>query len=555
MRDTSAAIAPMASLGLCLAVVAAALAIDIGSYTSHRRSLQGVADLAAMAAAETLSPSQTRAAATATATRAVTTLLAANGYPATAVATVTLGTYGSDANIAAERRFGAATGGRVDAVRVELAEEMSLVFGRLIGDADPSIPPGTVRIRVRSTAAAARFAAIEIGSQVAGLDGGVLDLLLGTLLGGDVSLSLLDYRALASTRIDLFAFSKALATRVGLTAVTYDGLLSTRIGLGDLLEAAAEVARSGSGSASRAVIALRALAVVAAGAGATVDLSRLLSFGPWGSRTVDGTAEIGAEVDLFGLLTAVLQVSDGRHFVDTAIGVALAPLATVRVQLAIGERPVNSPWVAIGARDVRVHTAQVRLLVIAQIGAAPLPQLRLPIYVEIGAAEATLSRVTCEPTTATVAARPGVIDAWIADVSDAEFRDTTTSPHPSAARLVEIPPFGRIDVLAHVAIADLRATDLLFRAADIGSATPLTVSTRNLLASLIETLLGSLSISVNGVPVVAGVWLAPLTGVLVAAVTPLDALLVSLTRLLGVSLGRADVWVTGVRCDGAVLID
>lgn len=44
-------------------------------------------------------------------------------------------------------------------------------------------------------------------------------------------------------------------------------------------------------------------------------------------------------------------------------------------------------------------------------------------------------------------------------------------------------------------------------------------------------------------------------GILGAATGSLDQLLASVLSSLGVGLGQADVWVTGIRCDGAVLVN
>lgn len=54
----------------------------------------------------------------------------------------------------------------------------------------------------------------------------MLNAVLGRLLGANLSLSVMDYNALASANIDLFQFSNALATRVGLKAVTYGDLVA-----------------------------------------------------------------------------------------------------------------------------------------------------------------------------------------------------------------------------------------------------------------------------------------------------------------------------------------
>jgi uncharacterized membrane protein len=60
--------------------------------------------------------------------------------------------------------------------------------------------------------------------------------------------------------------------------------------------------------------------------------------------------------------------------------------------------------------------------------------------------------------------------------------------------------------------------------------------------------LGPLALPVPG--------LAPLVLSIIGGAThSVDTLLASVLQTLGVGLGQADVWVTGVRCDGAVLVN
>jgi uncharacterized membrane protein len=44
-------------------------------------------------------------------------------------------------------------------------------------------------------------------------------------------------------------------------------------------------------------------------------------------------------------------------------------------------------------------------------------------------------------------------------------------------------------------------------------------------------------------------------GIIGGATSSVDQLLASVLATLGVGIGQADVWVSGVRCDGAVLVN
>src|SRR5690606_34526792 len=80
-------------------------------------------------------------------------------------------------------------------------------------------------------------AAFSIGSRLASLDGGLANALLSGLLGGQVSLTVMDYRALADARVNLLQFSDALATELGVTAGDYDALLAHQVQAGQMLSA------------------------------------------------------------------------------------------------------------------------------------------------------------------------------------------------------------------------------------------------------------------------------------------------------------------------------
>ena len=45
------------------------------------------------------------------------------------------------------------------------------------------------------------------------------------------------------------------------------------------------------------------------------------------------------------------------------------------------------------------------------------------------------------------------------------------------------------------------------------------------------------------------------TGIISGATSSIDQVLASVLAMLGVGVGQADVWVSGIRCDGAVLVN
>ena len=96
-------------------------------------------------------------------------------------------------------------------------------------------------------------------------------------------------------------------------------------------------------------------------------------------------------------------------------------------------------------------------------------------------------------------------------------------------------------------------TSVVFSYPDISAQTKKTVTTTDFTSSLI--LLGDLSLKINvgplGLPV-PGLG-GTVTGIIGGATGSIDQVLASVLATLGI--GQADVWVSGVCCDGAMLVN
>ena len=95
LRDTRGSVTMIAAVGMLMLIGISAIAIDGGRYYFNRREQQAATDLAAIAAASDLAQSASLASAAG----------AANGYPATAVLSVELGTYAADPAVVPSARF------------------------------------------------------------------------------------------------------------------------------------------------------------------------------------------------------------------------------------------------------------------------------------------------------------------------------------------------------------------------------------------------------------------------------------------------------------------
>lgn len=244
LRDRAGNIGIMAAASSALVIGVLALGVDYGHLTLQRRSLQHASDLASIAAAANLDKAEAAALAYFTANRkrlAVRNgdrLMTASGdFPFAALAMrddidgyaeIVKGRYSADPAIAPEDRFVAG------AMPYNAAKVTTMASGDLFFAQSLAARPDII---VRSVASASEQAAFSVGSRLASLDGGVLNKVLGALLGTNITLSAMDYRALLDADVDLFAFSEALASRLRLTGATYDDLLHSEIGLGDFIGA------------------------------------------------------------------------------------------------------------------------------------------------------------------------------------------------------------------------------------------------------------------------------------------------------------------------------
>ncbi|CAN7592277.1 pilus assembly protein TadG-related protein [Bosea sp. LjRoot237] len=529
------------------------MAVDVGSFFYQKRRQQTATDLAALAAAADLGRAD--AAARSSAGR--------NGYTAVAVERVQLGTYTADATLAPELRFQPGSAAIANAARIEMRATTPMILGRVIGASGLGNEAGDVTILTRATAAQDMQAAFAIGSRLARVEGGALNGLLGGLLGTSLSLSVMDYEGLARARIDLFGFARQLATRASISALTFDEVIRAQVRIGDVILAAQDAARD-QGAGSDAIAALGRLATALAGSSQRINLQSLVSFGTYGSRQLSEEVPIKASLSALDLVSATAQVANGARQLDLGLAVNVPGLASVSLKLGIGERPVGSSLVRVGRNGATVHTAQTRLLLtLTLVGSGQASLVKLPLYLELASATARLTAISCGAgditgARVTLGVTPAVVDAWIGEVSNAEFSNFSTRPNPPAATLLNLLGLAKVTGRAHVTISNTSETPVSFSYAEIQRVEKKTTSTQNFVASLLSRLVGDLELRVDLLGGVLGLPIPGLegavSGVIAGAAAPLDQVLTSLLNTLGIGLGQADSWVSGVRCGGAVLI-
>jgi uncharacterized membrane protein len=540
-KDEHGNIAFMAATCMLLIVACAAFGVDLGTMFVDRRRAQSVADLAAIVAASDLTHASNAAAAA----------IAKNNYPPGSLVAVETGVYTANASLTPQQRFVSAAS-PANAVRVSVKTQTPLFFGKVLTG------ESYYDVGATATASTTQMATIAIGSRLVSLNGGLLNQLLGQMLGTTLSLSAMDYQSLANTNINLFDFMSALATRVNLTAGTYNSVLQSNLKVLDIVSALQTAA--GTSSAGGGV--LNTVSASLSGVTAKVALGSLIDAGPYDTMPVGQQPKVAVTASAFDLLSAMAQIANGTNQIATGVNLGLPGIASVTLQVSIGERPVGSSWITVGTTGASVHTAQTRIFVQVQLlGSGSVSAVNLPIYVEVAAGTATLNSVSCgypdiNTSKVVLGVSPGILDAWIGNVTSADMKNFTTKPNPPPVNIVNLGAI-QVSALAHAAMQNTAPTLANFSYADIQAQKKITVNTTSFTSSLTSSLLNGLYLNVAlgplGLPLPG---IGPLVATILSGATnSIDTLLATILQTLGVGLGQADVWVPGIRCDGAVLVN
>lgn len=572
LSDRKANFAVMAALSAPVALALAAFAIDEGSIYTERRAAQAMVDLAAITAASNINNIQ----------NAVVTTLTDNGMPGIivqgpgqtivpaagqTVVAITPGQYSAVSAVGVGQRFQAGVT-PYNAVNVVLKKIPARYFASAL------IP--TPVISTQATASMTPMATFSVGSRLLSLNGGILNSLLNGLVGGNISLSVMDYNALASADIDVLSFITALKTQMNLTAGTYSNVLASQATIGQIATAMASVpGLDGTSSLALQAIAAKATSTV------KIPLNTLVDLGGVGSLGVGQRPPgLGVTASAIGMLTAGAVLANGTNQVALNLGATIPGLTATTLNIAIGEPMQSSPWLAIDQVGTTVRTAQTRIKLSSSVtvgtsglgGGISLLAVNLPINVEVAYAQATLTGITCPngPSSiqVSIAAQPGIAALHLASTTGTGFANFSQPQSFTNAEIADVSlnllliniPLIQVMGSAATAITNNGPTTLTFNATDIANKTIKTVSTRNISQSLTTSLVNNLSLSVNALGL--GIDLTSLLGTVKPAVVavlngvtaPVDNLLYNLLSALGVAVGSADVRVTGATCGRSVLV-
>jgi uncharacterized membrane protein len=546
-REERGGIAIIAAGAGMVMVSMAALAVDGGMVFLEARRMQGVADLAAIASARDMTHRD----------EAALSVITDNQKTSAMQVQVTAGVYDPNPAKAAADRF-TAGGNPPNAARVEVRGEVRTVFAPIF-TGQP-----TMSVTRRATAARAEFASFSIGTRLAALDGGIANALLSGLTGSTVSLTLLDYQSLANAQIDLFSYLDALKTTANLQAVSYDKVLTANITNSQALEALSKVLTTK--GETRAASAILTLSKVAGNSPAKLD--RLISLGAYGAQDhLGGANSAKVSVSAMDLANAVLLLNSAGRLVKLDLGASVPGIADTDLYLGIGDRPKSSPWLTVGENGgLSVRTAQARIFAkvsaLSALGGLGIKPVSVGVFVEAASGEAKLSSINCPATTGNqsfgLLVKPSIGRIALADVDTSQLNDFTTDMPLKPLTLVSLPLILSATASAKTDLGGASWQTVNFSRADITAAAVKTVSTNDLVQASTASLVNNLNINVNLIGLNIGLGNSAITSGLsttLKSIAPaLDNTVNSLTDLLGVHLGQADVRAGGLRCRDAALV-
>jgi uncharacterized membrane protein len=397
----------LAATGLVLAMIFAALAIDIGFLAADKRTDQKFADLAALDASRDLTNIQ----ALAEASVARNYVGQRDAIPTTLAELVAPDGAGN---------YVPSPTGRF--VRVTVTSPRKPFF--------PFVSGTTRTVKAVAVAGAEPFAQFSLGSSVAGLDTrkSALDALIGPMLGG-VNMTAVSYSGLASGGVTLKALQTQLLA-MGYDVGTTDKLMAADVDVADLLTATGQALTADGDFVAAAEINDIPINLIPnlqeVSLGDLVNLSQ-----PGNASALD------TEINAFQLVNAAAQVANGTNFVAVPginCGGLLAALASCSVSLHVVEPAKVSQ---LGPVGVTSDTAQVVLRVTLNLAPILVNVLTATLDFTAGNGHGVLTNIDCDAT-------PGI-------TVNAQTNTASISGNIGGTGLLGLPLLGSLTVNGSVA--------------------------------------------------------------------------------------------------------
>ncbi|URN89263.1 MAG: pilus assembly protein TadG-related protein [Pseudomonas protegens] len=359
------AIGLMAAVTFGLALLLMLLVVDSGRLYMEQRKLQRVADNAALEAVSRGGTCQAGLTAAAYAGQNATRngfTVATGSSLSTSCGSLTTGANGL-------RTF---TANPAQAVAIRVIATHTVPISVASGVA-ALFTPGPINLTTQLSATAVAAAPTPTVAQlsirstlgtVSTAQSSILNPLVGGMMGGSLSLSAVGWNGLLNTNINLLSYLNQLAINLGVAAGNYTQLLNTTTSVTQLIQAAITVVQA-NGATADILTALGNLQVAAINA-APLKLGDILQL-----QTGLPSTALDANLQLFQLLQAVIQLSNSNSAVAATLPINVLGLANITVQAKVIEPPqlsaIGNPALAkadpMGANRIYVRTAQVRTLV------------------------------------------------------------------------------------------------------------------------------------------------------------------------------------------------
>lgn len=528
--EEKGAVLVMVSIAMVAMIGATALAVDVGRVTSNNRTLQASADVIALDAGRAIGGAT--AASLSGASGAVVTAVQAsatrNSVPF-AKLTVDLGTLsGSTFTLIATPVLNGAiqtvTSTSVpSAVRVTASGTVNFAFQK-----------GAKTTNRAATAVRQATGMFSIGSWLASIPAGG-DGILNAILGDAFHLNAVSYNGLVNANVTL----EQIGLHMPVTALSPTQLLSTSVGIYDFM--LASIAALNAQGNTAAVAVLNSMIVNASLTG-TVQLGEFIDVASGGDA-----AAASASLNLLQLLTAsafVLEKSSGHALAIPTTTISVPGVASVTASVTV----IEPPAIYFGPVGLpRVSTAQVRLTVNPVINLAlGVPGVlsvtvngALPLDLTVAGATATLSAINCATPSITVASTTQAVNLNSSVALDL------------GVKVLFLPPA----VLARLSITAGAKTTATDYSTTFNSPTEFGPSNAKSVGSSALGLNGLLNITDANLTALGVVNLSAVATLVVPAINTLlgsldTALIVPLTKLLGVKLGGADIAALAVNCNG-----
>ncbi|SNS29468.1 pilus assembly protein TadG-related protein [Pseudomonas segetis] len=440
------AIGIMAALVMLMALTFLMLAIDTGRLYLEKRSLQRVADMAALEAVLRDGNCQAGAGATTAQSYAAENAQVRNGFTLDAKRTL-VATCGNVDESGSRRSFLADITG--SAIQVDARREVpaSLILGGLFGE----------QVTIAAQAVAAKrepLAALTLRTTLATVDSTqspLLNALVGGLLGGSVNLSAVGWDGLAKSQINLVDYLDQLAINQGITVGDYQSVLDENLSLGTLLDVAATTLQQAGTSADldAAIAGLNALSAVVPAASPLLQLSDLINV-----QSATQKAGLDTALNLLQLVQGTIELANSKSAAIASLPITVPGLSNVTLNIKVIEPPqlsaIGNPELAkadpYGPNQIAVRSAQIRTALSIDLSGTTnaLDSLLQPA----GATSSVGSFLNSVLNLNLLGA--------VGDLVQGILCGPCASKSISAAQVL---PGGRIDVMLDVAEAQARVTD------------------------------------------------------------------------------------------------